>query len=173
MKKEVLFQTTRFSKRTQFTSLGPIDSVLSGATNLGQSGPGCEGNEGVLHIPQSSCITGASLSELWRERFTFIPERGFISHVWRRGRLALDPLYNKSSFRVFSQAYKTWHITWRTNLGPDWPPLARGSKSHTIHTPTKATKLLPLDNRRYGPISLVVIILYCSSRQLRFPVWYF
>ena len=29
---------------------------------------------------------------LWRERFTFIPERGFISHVWRRGRLALDPL---------------------------------------------------------------------------------
>ena len=26
-----------------------------------QSGPGSNGNEGVLHIPQSSCITGASL----------------------------------------------------------------------------------------------------------------
>ena len=52
----------------------------------------------------------------------------------------------------FSQAYKTWHIKWGINLGPDWPPLARGSKFHTIHTPTKATKLPPLDNRRYGPI---------------------
>ena len=38
---------------------------------------------------------------MWRERFTFIPERGFTSHVWRRGRLTLDPLWNKSSFRVF------------------------------------------------------------------------
>ena len=30
---------------------------LTGATTPGQSGPGCNGNEGVLHIPQSS-ITG-------------------------------------------------------------------------------------------------------------------
>ena len=61
----------------------------------------------------------------------------------------------------FSQAYKTWHITWGINLGPDWPPLARGSKFHTIHTPTRPLSLLPLDNGRYGPIgfSLNNIIL--------------
>ena len=29
------------------------------------------------------------------------PRTRLFSHVWRRGRLALDPLYNKSSFRVF------------------------------------------------------------------------
>ena len=55
-------------------------------------------------------------------------------HVWRRGRLALDPLQNKSCSE-FSQAYKNWHITWGNNLGPDWPPLARGSKFHTITHP--------------------------------------
>ena len=53
------------------------------------------------------------------------------SHVWRRGRLALDPLQNKSCSEFFSQADKNWHITWGNNLGPDWPPLARGSKFHT------------------------------------------
>ena len=71
------------------------------------------------------------------------------------------------------QAYKNWHIMWGINLGLNWPPLARGSKFHTIHTPTRSLSFLPLDNGRYGPIGLVVIILYCSSRQLRFPVWYF
>ena len=43
----------------------------------------------------------------------------------------------------FSQAYKTWHITWGINLGPDWPPLARGSKFHTIHTPTRPLNFPP------------------------------
>ena len=41
----------------------PIDRTLSGATTLGQSEPGSDGNEEVLHIPQSSSITGASLSD--------------------------------------------------------------------------------------------------------------
>ena len=35
----------------------------------------------------------------------------------------------------FYQAYTNWHITWGINLGPDWPPLARGSKFHTITHP--------------------------------------
>ena len=33
-------------------------SSLSGVTTPGQSGAGSDGNEGVLHIPQSSSITG-------------------------------------------------------------------------------------------------------------------
>ena len=48
---------------TQFkceTLIWPIDKTLSGATTLGQCGPGSDGNEGILRIPQSSSITGAS-----------------------------------------------------------------------------------------------------------------
>ena len=37
-----------------------MDRTLSGATTLGQSRPGSDGNEGVLHIPQSSSIIEAS-----------------------------------------------------------------------------------------------------------------
>ena len=37
--------------------------VLSGATTLGQSGPGSNGNEGVPRIPQSPSITGTSRSD--------------------------------------------------------------------------------------------------------------
>ena len=47
----------------QFSSIKAIDWTLSGATILGQSVPGSNGNEGVLHIPQSSSITGSSSSD--------------------------------------------------------------------------------------------------------------
>ena len=40
-----------------------MDRALSGATILGQSGPGSNGNEGVLRIPQSPSITGTSPSD--------------------------------------------------------------------------------------------------------------
>ena len=36
---------------------------LSGATTPGQSGPGSDGNERVLRIPQSSSIAGTSTSD--------------------------------------------------------------------------------------------------------------
>ena len=39
-----------------------MDKTLSGATTLRQSGPGNNGNEGVLCVPQSSRNTGASPS---------------------------------------------------------------------------------------------------------------
>ena len=41
----------------------PIDRALSGASMPGQSGPGSNGNEGVLYIPQSPSITGISPSD--------------------------------------------------------------------------------------------------------------
>ena len=40
-----------------------MDRALSGATTPGQSGPGSDGNEGVLRIPQSSSIAGTSPSD--------------------------------------------------------------------------------------------------------------
>ena len=55
-----LIQTIQFSISIQFSSIQPIDRALSGASIPGQSGPGSDDNEEVLHIPQSSSITGTS-----------------------------------------------------------------------------------------------------------------
>ncbi len=63
MSKTVPFQTIQLTISTQFSSIRPIDSTLSGATTPGQSGPGSDGNEGVLCIPQSSSFTGTSPSD--------------------------------------------------------------------------------------------------------------
>ena len=43
----------------QFSFIWSIDRTLSGTTSQSQSGPGSNGNEGVLCISQSSHITGA------------------------------------------------------------------------------------------------------------------
>ena len=47
----------------------PIDRTLSGATTPGQSGPGSDGNEGVLRIPQSSSTAGTSPADWAIHRF--------------------------------------------------------------------------------------------------------
>ena len=43
------------------SSIWPLDETVTGTTTLSKSGPGSNGNEGVLDILQSS-KTGASLS---------------------------------------------------------------------------------------------------------------
>ena len=60
MSKIVLFQAIQFSIITQFTSIWPIDRALSGATTPVQCRPESDGNEGVLHTPQSSSNTETS-----------------------------------------------------------------------------------------------------------------
>ena len=45
------------------SSIETIDRALSGATTLGQSGPGSNVKEGVLCIPQSPSIPGTSPSD--------------------------------------------------------------------------------------------------------------
>ena len=45
------------------SSIQPIDRALSVATTPSQSGPGSNGNEGVLCIPQGPSITGTSPSD--------------------------------------------------------------------------------------------------------------
>ena len=40
-----------------------MDRTISDATTPGQSGPGSDANEGVVRIPQSFSITGASPSD--------------------------------------------------------------------------------------------------------------
>ena len=63
MYKKVLFQTIQFSMSTQFSSIWPLDRTISGATTPGHSGPGSDGNEGVVRILQNSGITGTSPSD--------------------------------------------------------------------------------------------------------------
>ena len=61
--KTFLFQTIQFSIIVQFSSIWTIDRTLSGAITPGQSGPGSNGNKGVLCIPRSSSISGTSPSD--------------------------------------------------------------------------------------------------------------
>ena len=53
----------QFSIIRHFSSIWPINRILSGATMPGQSGPGSSGNKGVLCISQFSSITGDSWSD--------------------------------------------------------------------------------------------------------------
>ena len=67
----ILFLTIQFSishlsalsLNVKQLNLTPIDRTISGVTNLGQSGPGINGNAVVLCIPQISSIYGASPSD--------------------------------------------------------------------------------------------------------------
>ena len=51
----VWFQTTNIENNKWLnSSIRPIDGTLIGTTVPGQSGSESEGNEGILHIPQTS-----------------------------------------------------------------------------------------------------------------------
>ena len=100
----------------------------------------------------------------------FYPKTGFYFRTCEDGAgWHLIPCRISPRSEFFPRAHKNWHIMWGVNLGLDWPPLVRGSKFHTIHTPTKATSLPPLDNGRYGPLGLVVIILIRVVGNSGFP----
>ena len=68
VKWSVLFLTIQFNASHLFAHSLSVEqfylthTILSGATTPGWSGPGSNGNEGALHIPQSS-KTGASPSD--------------------------------------------------------------------------------------------------------------
>ena len=86
-------------------------------------------------------------------KLTKIPKRDFYFRTREDGAgWHLIPYIISPRSEFFSQAYKNWHIMWGINLGPDWPPLARGSKFHTIHTPTRPLNFLPQIMEEYGPI---------------------
>ena len=63
MSRIVLYQTVRFSISTQISPIQSIVRALSGATAPDYSGHGSDGNEGALHIPESSSIPGSSQSD--------------------------------------------------------------------------------------------------------------
>ena len=69
MSKPFLFQAILFTQTIQFSISMPLVlfnpqiGPLSGATTPGQSGPGSDGNKGILRIPQSSSTAGTSPSD--------------------------------------------------------------------------------------------------------------
>ena len=74
----------------------------------------------------------------------FYPRTGFYFRTCEDGAgWHLIPYRISPRSEFFSQAYKTWHITRAIILGTDRPPLARGSKFHTIPTPTRSLSFLP------------------------------
>ena len=78
--------------------INPQIGPLSGATTPGQSGPGSNGNEGVLCIPQSSSIAGTSPSDL----FSVISEtlvRWGLTPLQRCSQCILQPQLTGQAFR--------------------------------------------------------------------------
>ena len=74
-KATVLFQTIQFSISTQFSSIWPINRILLGATTLGLSRPGSNGNEGVL---ESSSIIGTSPSDCFASYTGHLLEESYL-----------------------------------------------------------------------------------------------
>ena len=58
--KTVLFQAIQFSISSEFSSIWPVDRMLSGTTTPGQRITGSDGNEGLDPIPRRPCITETS-----------------------------------------------------------------------------------------------------------------
>ena len=76
--KTVLFQTIQFSLSRQFCSIWPVDRTKSVATSPGLCRPGSEGKNGVIRVPRTSSITGASPSDYlvlypWHSMGEFYP----------------------------------------------------------------------------------------------------
>ena len=59
MSKQFNYKKMQFSISRQFSSIWPIDRILSSATTLGHNGPGRNSIKGVFCIPQSFSITEA------------------------------------------------------------------------------------------------------------------
>ena len=77
----------------------PIDRTLSGATTLGQSGPGSNGNDGVLHIPQIS-KAGASPSVCFMLYLGHLLGCGGLTPLQRWSLHILQPLSTRPSYSL-------------------------------------------------------------------------
>ena len=102
------------------SSIQPIDRTLSGATIPGQSIPWSNGNEGVLHIHQSSCITRTSPSDCLvsypghsRGGGVLLLCRGAIGVFYGPGRQGSYALWNLSLLHLV-YLYISWGHRWKS-----------------------------------------------------------
>ena len=102
----------------------PIDSTFSGPTTPGQSGPCGDDNEGVLCIPQSSCINGTSLSDC------------LVSYAGH----SLGGLIPLQRCSLYSTVQANWAT--RTLVGRGSYPFAEGQSVYSIVQANWATRTL-------------------------------
>ena len=86
-----------------------VQFLRRGATTPGQSGPGSDGNEGVLRIPQISSIAGTSTSDC----LVSYPGHSLGRGVLPLGREAVGVFYNpsrlgKSVFLGYLMPKQSW-----------------------------------------------------------------
>ena len=99
--KTFLFQPIQFNQTIQFSIsmplvlFNPLIGSLSGATTLGQSGPGSDGNKGVLRISQSSSIAVTSPSDC------LVSYPGYLLGVLPLCREAVGVFYSPSRVGVY------------------------------------------------------------------------
>ena len=141
--KTVLFQTIQFCISTQFSFIWPIDRTLSGATTLGQSAPGSNGNKGLLHIPQSSSITGASSSDC------------LVSHTRTLIGLAVIPPLQRCSQCILQLMLTV----------PFWGNGEGGTGMYKTHTPTAWDP----QEGRFHVFSMKTILWKLTSSRLEVP----
>ena len=91
----VLFQTIQFSISMQLSFIYPIERSLSGAISSGRSGLESDGNEEVFCIPQSSSITGTSLSDCLVSYPGYSFGGGGLTSLRRYSRCILQPPQNQ------------------------------------------------------------------------------
>ena len=109
----LLFQTVHFIISYLFALslnvgyIWPIDKILSGDTTLGQCGPGSDGIEGVLLIPQSCSITRASPSNCLMSYTRIVIVRG-ISPLRRETKRMEKKLDGNDSRMLRAILNKSW-----------------------------------------------------------------
>ena len=113
------------------SSIRPIDRTLSGATTSSQSRLGSNGNEGVLHIPQSSGITGALPSDCLLTYTGHLLEGGSYSSTeiqtvystapanWVDTRMSLTR-YKFSNILVHASLWHICHATEEVQIRGKW-----------------------------------------------------
>ena len=111
--KTALSQTIQLRIRTQFSSIWHIDRTLSGATTPGKSGPGNDGNKGIIRIYQSSHITEAS------------PPNSLVSYP---GHLLKESCISAEMQSMYSTALADRAQWWNSSI---WPIDATLTGTHT------------------------------------------
>ena len=100
----------------QFSSIWSIDRTLSSATTPGQIGPGSNGNEGILCIPQSPSITETSPSDC----FVSYPEHlfggGVPTLLQRCSQCILQPQPTGQFLKVITDSLSNTHYRQQSSL---------------------------------------------------------
>ena len=115
MSKTVIFLTIQLSLSAQFSIVWHMDMIRYSATLPGHSGPGSDGNEGVLGITQSSSISGGSRID-WQNHIRILVVGGYslcretVGIIWEFEIQTYHLISNRRSNFVIVK--KRWRCPW-------------------------------------------------------------